>query len=206
MNSKSKAATEKTIKEVFDLTDEQYLNHFIDEPLDKAVNSFQFFETDPLTPREFIRIISNYIKHIYKHGLGVKQKLSEPQTRSVMLNILETGYRGPHDSGFDAAFLDATDSELSGIQFILNQLADYIKRTERQKHIGWVFTTRIENLDWNTKCLIAEVLLKKWGRFLPPAILGCASFQLVSCLPELIESLSEIVNNLMGSDSDLNFF
>ena len=160
MNSKLKTATEKTINVVFDLTDEQYLNHFIDDPIDKAVSNFKFVETDPVTPCEFIQIISNFIKHIYNHSLGVKQELSETQARSVMLNILETGYRGPHDSGFDAAFLDATDSELSGIQYILNQIADYIKSTERQKHIGWVFTTRIENLDWDTKCLIVEILLK----------------------------------------------
>ena len=123
-----------------------------------------------------------------------------------MLNIQETGYRGPHDSGFDAAFLDATDSELSGIQYILNQIADYIKSTERQKHIGWVFTTRIENLDWDTKCMIVEILLEKWGDLLPPVILECALFQLVHCLPELIESINSIVNNLMGSDTNLNFY
>ena len=201
MNSKSRSATEKTINDVLDLTGEPYLNQYIDEPIDKATNSFRFIDTNSLTPLKFIQSISNYIKHIYQHGLRVKQELSNPQACSIMLYILEYGYHGPYGSGFDEAFLDATDSELSGIQFTLKQVEDYIKNTERQKHIRWVFATRIENLNWDEKCLIAESLLELWKTFLPPNLIGFSSCRLACQLPEILTTISSVnktASNLTG--------
>jgi len=205
MNSKAKANI--VINDIFTLIDGEYFNHFIDEPIDKAMNSFVFKDTETVTTRSFIRITGRFVRHIYKYGLGIKQDLSDPQARAIALNILEEGYQGPHARGYEAALLDASDSELTGIEFILTQMADYIKIAARQKHVRCVFLSQIEYLDWNTRCLIAEILLEKWERFLPPNILGCSSSQLASHLPELINSLSSIegtVEKLMGNDIGLN--
>jgi hypothetical protein len=68
-------------------------------------------------------------------------------------------------------------------------MAEIIKTATREKHINWVYLSRIAPLDWSTKCQIADILNKLWAPFLPPAVKQFSPAQLAHHLPELINSM-----------------
>jgi len=146
-------------------------------------------------------VIGNFIHHLQERDIGIKKKLSELQAQSEALAILDQHYRNSTSQGYYAAFLDATNPDLDGLNVIISQMADIIITVERKKHIDWVYTARIESLDWKEKTEIVDVLLESWEPFLPPSILGCSPAQLADHLPQLINILhttDEAVRNIVG--------
>jgi len=206
-NSDKAIKAEKIIDEVFKFTDEEYLYQRIDRPIEKAFSGFEF-DSSSVSQQNFFNIIGSLVHHIYKHGLTPSLNLSHSQACAEALAILEEGYQNPHARGYYAAFLDATDpTEDDGLKFVLAQIAEYISLRARARHIIWGYTSKIDPTDWTTKCLIAEILLKRWENFLPPIILSCAPSQLADSLPDLFEALcttNRIVTKTMGADTDLN--
>jgi hypothetical protein len=209
MNSDIRLDAEKIVEKVFNLIDEQYLNHLIDAPIGNAADGFVFKQTDPVTYKDFIHAASTFVRHLYKHGLGVRQTLSDSQSRTEALTILEKGYQGPYGRGWYAAFLDASRSKLHGLEFVLSKMAEVIKTSAREKHLAWVYSSQISFAGWPTRCMIVKILLERWEPFLSPHILGCPSPQLADHLPELINILRSsdaLVDNMLGTDTILNGF
>ena len=199
MNYKPKA--EKIISEILHLTDEKYLCSRINHPIEQAVLSFEIEGKDPVTQQRLLFVIGNFIHHLQERDIGIKKKLSELQAQSEALAILDQHYRNSTSQGYYAAFLDATNPDLDGLNVIISQMADIIITVERKKHIDWVYTARIESLDWKEKTEIVDVLLESWEPFLPPSILGCSPAQLADHLPQLINILhttDEAVRNIVG--------
>ena len=191
----------------FELIDEDYLYRLIDKPIEEAVVDFTFDRKAPLTHQAFIRIIGDFVHHINKNGSRLRQKLSVTQARAEAVAILEAGYQGSHASGYDAAFLDVLNPKLDGYEFVLSQIAEIIKGMSRQRHIKWVYSSRIAPLDWPTRYRIAEILLKHWRPFLPLNISQCSPAQLADHLPDLIEVLRSTdgtVRKMLNADFDLN--
>jgi len=184
MNSKTKGRAEKIIDEVFELIDEQYLYNRINRPIEDAALDFEFDKEAPDSK-----------------GLGIKQVMSDFQARSQAVAILEKGYQNLNAKGYYAAFLDATNPELSGLDIVLTQMTEIIITIACKKHIRWVYATRIDTLSWATRVLIAEILLERWEPFMLPDILRCSPVQIADHLPELINilnSTNEAARNIMG--------
>jgi len=201
MNSKTKGRAEKIIDEVFELIDEQYLYNRINRPIEDAALDFEFDKEAPVTYRDFVCIPCNFVRHIYSKGLGIKQVMSDFQARSQAVAILEKGYQNLNAKGYYAAFLDATNPELSGLDIVLTQMTEIIITIACKKHIRWVYATRIDTLSWATRVLIAEILLERWEPFMLPDILRCSPVQIADHLPELINilnSTNEAARNIMG--------
>jgi hypothetical protein len=103
--------------------------------------------------------------------------------------LLEKYYQGPYSSGYDTAFLDLLNSKLDGLEFILSQVTEIIKASTREKHIQWVYLSRITPLDWSVKCQIAKMLMKRWAPFLPPNLRQRSPAQMADLLPELFNEM-----------------
>lgn len=202
MSSDTRSNAEKIVDKVFNLIDEEYLCYLIDAPIDNAADSFMFKQTDPTTYENFVHVTSGFVRHVYKHGLGVCQLLSYSQSYTEALTILEKGYQGSHARGWYAAFLDATCSEYQGLEFILSKMAEVIKTSAREKHLRWVYSCQVSFASWPARCMIVKILLERWEPFLSPDILGCSSPQLADHLPELINILRSsdaLVDNMLGA-------
>jgi hypothetical protein len=121
------------------------------------------------------------------------------------VTILEEGYQSSHGRGYYAAFLDALNPSLNGLEYVLAQMAGYITAFARSRHIRWVCASRMDLSDWPTKYLIAEILLKRWESLLPDSLRACSAAQLAHHLPELINlglSSNRMVTMMQGSNSD----
>ena len=202
MSSKARHKATRIIDEVFERLDEERLNHLIDEPIERAVNSFKFEVAKPISYQSFVHITSEFVRHVYEHGLNIRQTLSDPQSRAEALAILEDGYQGSHSRGCFAAFLDISDSNIDGVEFISSQMGEIIKTKARERYISWVYSCWIDHADWVTKRMITEILIERWKPFLPSHVLRCPSAQLAGQLSELINilrSTDSFINRMMGS-------
>ena len=197
----------RIIEQVLQLIDEEYLYQFIDQRIEKAAVDFEFDTEAPMTHRNFVRIIGDFVYHIYANGLLIRQTLSVSQARAEALAILEERYLGPHARGYYAAFLDVSNSKLDGNEFIIAQIAEILKALARENHLKWVYFSHIAPLDWPTRCRIAEILIKFMRPFLPHNIRHCSPAQLADHLHDLINLLRSTdnkVKKMLNTDIDLN--
>lgn len=203
-NSERKRA-EAVIEEVFEKTSEEYLQLRIDEPIEKTAASFEFDRTAPVTHQTFTQVTRDFVRKLYENGLGCWQKMSAEAALAEAVAILEGGYQAAHGQGYYAAFLDASNPNLNGLESVLAQMASHITVMARERHIRWVCASRIELSDWPTRCLIAEILLQRWEPFLPENVRTCSPAQLAHHLPELINvvlSIDRTVSKMLDANID----
>ena len=206
-NSNARLKADSTINKVFELLDEEYLCHRVDEPIEKAAAGFGFNQETQVTHQIFIRVTGEFVRHVYEHGPKPRQILSAVQARTEATAILEEGYQNPHARGYYASFLDALNPNLNGLEFVLDQMTQFIIARARERHIRWIYLSRIDPSDWSTKCLIAQILIERWGAFLPSSLLSCTPAQLADSLPELFDALcfaSSMVREAIGAEIDLS--
>jgi hypothetical protein len=195
------------VHEVLELIDEQYLYEYIDKFIEEAAAGFKFNGKAVMTHQDFIHVIGDFIHYINKTGFRIHQEMSIAQVRAEAVALLEEYYQGPYSRGYDTAFLDLLNSKLVGLEYILSQLVEIIKATAREKHINWVYLSRITPLDWPTRYQIAEILTERWAPFLSPNIKQCTPAHLAHHLPELINTMlfaDGKVRKMLHADFDLN--
>jgi hypothetical protein len=203
-NSERKRA-EGIIGAVFEKISEEYLQLRIDEPIEKAAASFEFDQTAPVTHQIFTQVTGDFVRHVYEKALWGWQKMSPQKALAEAVAILEEGYQAAHAQGYYAAFLDASNPSLDGLESVLTQMARHITLMARARHIRWVCASRIELSDWPARCLIAEILLQRWQPFLPENVRTCSPAQLAHHLPELINvvlSIDRTVSKVLEANID----
>jgi len=206
-NSEVMFDAQECIDEVIELIGDEHLYYLIDEPIQKAATEFKFNPKTPIDHQFFIRTTSDFVSHIYRHGLRVRQTMTTEQAQSEALLILEHSYQGTYSKGYDAAYLDASNPEVGGLEFMLSQTFEIIISKERSKYISWVLASRISSKDWHIKCLIAEILLDRWKSYLPPNVLACSPAQLADNLPDLINLFiftDRVVNKMLTGATPLH--
>jgi len=206
-NSNARNKANKILEEVLELIDEEYMQQTIDEPIEKAVESFEFNDTIPVTHQTFIRIIGDFVRHIYEHGISVRQQLSTSQAHTEMMAVLEEGYQSPSGRGYYTAYLDSKNQKTNGLQFVLAKVAEIITIMTRSRHIKWIFASRIDPSDWSTKCKIAEIFLKHRKSHMSQSLRKCPTDQFADYLPELINvkiSIDKTVNKVRYAEIDLD--
>jgi len=202
-NSEAERRAAAIIKEVFELISEEYLQLKIDEPIEKAAASFEFDRDAPVTHRTFTQITRDFIRHVYEKALWGWQKMSAREASAESVAILEEGYQSPHGRGYYVAYLDASNPELDGLENVLAQMARHITLMARARNIRWVCASRIELADWPTRCLIAEIILKRWEPFLPEKLRTYPPAQFANHLSELINlvlSIDGTVGKMLGGN------
>ena len=205
-NSNARDEAVAIIDEVFDLISEDHLSRWIDKPLEEAAASFQVECSGPIEPRVFLGIMTDFVWHLHQHGCYVRQISSAQEACSEAVAIAEEGYQGPHARGYYAALLDVSNPELCGPELVLGQMTAFIAAKARARYVRWVCASRLCAEDWQTRCLIAGILLGRLRPFLPPNLARCTPAQFADCLPELINTMISIegsVRSVFGSDTDL---
>jgi len=195
----------KLIDQILELTNEETIRNLIDEPIEKALADFNSEIESPLTSKVFINYIGSFVRNLYKNLPLGPQIFTHDQACAETISILETSYQGSNAGGFYAAFLDARNPLLNGLEFVLLQLAEIIKARLRMKYTRWVYVSRIECADWITRCSMAEILIERWSSFLPADILMCSPVQFADHISDLINILGYSDNNIsemLGTDMD----
>ena len=73
-NSDGEGKAAAIIEEVLEKTAEEYLQLRIDEPIEKAVASFEFDRDAPVTHQTFTQVTTDFVRHVYEQALVVQTK------------------------------------------------------------------------------------------------------------------------------------
>ena len=198
MNSKNTKRATAVIEKILQLSDEEYLQNRIDRPIEKVLSNFEYEANAQITHHHFMNTITHFVGQIYLYGFGNKQHLSQTQAGAEALFIIEKAFGSADVPGYDVAIVEA----FTDFGSILTGIARFFISWTRKKHIRWVYTTCLDPLDWQIKCLIAEILIKMWEPFLPPTILSCSPSQLTNVLPQLfdaVQSSESFIQKTMGA-------
>jgi hypothetical protein len=196
-NSTNSCEVSAIIDKIFELLDADFIHQTIDGPIEEAVESFEFDSKAPMTVENFLKITGDFIAHLCRFGPGVRKILSATQARSKALSIIEKCYwHCSEDIRLDAAYLDAADNETVGIEYVLEQMANYIKERARKTHVEWVFTTRLRCLDWKIQCSIAKAFIHREKPYIPSDLLDCHPAQLAHDLDDLMKLFIEANSKL----------
>ena len=189
MSTDLKERAEEIIVDICGLLDESVLQKEINEPITRAVRTFQHQEECPISHRGFHRIIGDFTRHIYESGLKTPWKMSLVGPMATAISLLEDHYQGTYATGYPAARLDAIDPDQQGIDLVLHRLAESIKTIEREQYAHWVFARNLEPVDWELRCMIAWILLDRYQAFLPIQVCQCRAAQMADQIPSIIQCL-----------------
>ena len=183
-NSKPDFSPKRVLERLFDLLNDRHIAREIDEPIDLAVHTFQLKIALPITSSEFKRIITTFVRHLYKKGLRLPQNLSEQEAFAEAIFLLEKYSQNEESIGYDGALLNAVGTDMEGFELILSQLAESIKADEREKYISWVFIDNYFHLPWELQQSIVSFYLKQNEAVLPAKLLDLGPARLVDHFPE----------------------
>lgn len=200
-NSKDKKKADAIIEEVLELTDEEYLERFVDEPVEAILAGFEFDRNARFSNQHFLDVMAGFVQRLYLEGPGIKQNLSHLGACAEALNIIETVYRNQDSPAYDAAIVDAIDD----ISNVLARMTEFITNRLRKIHLRWVYRSRIDLLNWHARCLIAEILISQWASYLPPMICSSKPIHLADAIPHLLKLISannSIINKRITTGID----
>ena len=183
MSSDRMRRAEKVLDRIFRHLSEDHIRKRIDEPIEAVLQDFTGRlekSGENSTPPE---VFSEFVRRVYTDGLGAGWHVVNAVATS--LGLLEGHYQGLWSEGYCAAVLDATDSNMGGLGFVLAQLAEIIKTKERQDYVQAVFASQIDPSDWHLRCEIVKVLLDQYGPLLSPMLRQCPPPQIVDEIPAL---------------------
>jgi len=157
----------QVVGRIVELLSDEEVRREIDDPIDQAMASFRFEPKEDSPVRLFHQAIAECVQHLYARGMSLRRNLDRREALAIAIAILERGYVGEQTSGYEAACLDALDPELNGIEHVVQQMAEIIKASEREKHAAWVIATSLDPFDWQMKQRIAEFLLERLKSVFP---------------------------------------
>jgi len=170
MNSEQNPSSEKIIDTIMNLLNEERMARPIDEPIDMTVKAFQLKVKVPLSHSDFNRVIAEFVRDLHQKGLRLPRHLSDQEAFMEAVSLLEKYYQGIDSRGYDGALLDARGNDQEGLEYVLSQLAESIKAVERKKYVQWVFSSIIDQSDWEARRRIAATYLMQYEDILSPEL------------------------------------
>jgi len=146
-NSNKNTDATSILDDVLQHLDETYLQQKIDIPIKMILAEFDPNEGIEITFQSFLNTIGAFVKRVYQLKIFCNQNLSDEQSHSEAVALLDRFYENTNNDGLLSAYLDTLNSELGTNDFILTQLANVLIRIARNKHIKWIFSSKIDSLD-----------------------------------------------------------
>ena len=186
---------------ILNLLNEEVLLKEIDQPLEKAINSFAFKLVEKMTYKEFNGIMASFYQYLNQHGLRITRKLSNADALNEVIWLIENHYRGYETYGYDGAVFDALSQGEEGILLILERLTATIKSIERTKYIDFIISSTVDPSNWQLRKELVRTLLERFSHLFHPDVQKLPSAQLVPCLEDLLSIVGEFGNNLKYSST-----
>ena len=184
------------------LLNEEILIKKIDQPLEKAINSFAFKLVEKMTYKEFNGIMASFYQHLNQHGLRIRRKLSNAHALNEVIWLIENHYRGYDTQGYDGAVLDALSQGEEGILLILERLTATITSIERTKYIDFIISSIVDPSNWQLRKELVKAILERFSHLFHPDVHKLPPEQLAPCLEDLLSIVGEFGNILKCSSMD----
>ena len=142
-NSDHSFSPERVLERLSDLLNEEQIEKKVDEPIDIAVQVFKLKIVVPITHSEFNRVITAFIRHIFKSGIQLPRYMSDQKALAEAVFLLEMYYQNDDVKGYDGALVEALGRDTGNLELILSRLTEIIKTSERGKYVEWALSTII---------------------------------------------------------------
>lgn len=162
---------------------EPTLTALIDDPIALAARTFRAPDMPVASQAEFLDLAAGFLRHVCTTAFPVGRQLSPSQARAEAIGVFEQGFPG----GFRGALWDAKHPLGLEPASIVEELAALLKTRLRKAHAQWVFACVLGDLDWQTRCQIAGLILRTWGDRRPPELLSASSDQYADHLALLVQ-------------------
>lgn len=204
-NTESAAARgARAVREILGALDERAVATRIDAPIDRAVRTFTFTWETPFSPCRFHGVIGAFVAHVHAHFDQPAPVAPAGWAEAEAIALLEQGYQGTYESGYDGALLDVInppEPPAEGIDTVLVNLGEIIKAVQRRRYEEWVYARFTDPFDQDLGRAIVACLLDQFGDDLPEPLVRTRSFELVTQIPYLVETLrntGSLIRNLQA--------
>jgi len=168
----------------------------IDQPIDGVLERFRLQWSGPVTAEACHRVFGQLVRAIVN---SMRSRYgSSPDAwwcRDAALGLLELGYRGTNDNGYDGALDDVlhpSDPLLTeGIDGVLIQLASLVKARLREMYAQSVFARFLDPCDPGLRLAIVAEIQHRHGDLLPADIQQAQPYGLVGQIPELLAAIHD---------------
>ncbi len=145
------------IETIIDLLDEAHLLRRIDQPIEAAVASFHPSTAVLHSHKEVHSIVADFIQHLLRSDPVCPREISKDQALDEAVALLQSSYGDWPPSAYQVAVTDA-QNELRGIHWVLESLANGIKRRRRSEYRHWALVSHLDPCDWEIQVAIARRL------------------------------------------------
>lgn len=165
-----------------------YVENNIFMPLDSIATEFINREEVEYSHGLFHNTIAEYIQVVSeKTGLYGSKLTLEAAHRDAIF-VINHFYRGRHDDGMDGALNDALNPAFKPMALVIANLSKALKDHIYRKHMHAVEYHHIDSVDWQTRCMMTELLLAEGSLPLESPMDTWSIGQLSGCLFGLIQS------------------
>ncbi|MBM3333619.1 hypothetical protein FJY63_03065 [Candidatus Sumerlaeota bacterium] len=160
MNCDNPDQTREIVESFRALLDEERARREIDEPVNAVLGNFKFDENAPFSTGFFHGVIAEFVREVWEQGVKFRRHLTADVALAEAIAILGAGYLGNGGTGYEAALVDAASVEPNGIRWVIEQMADLIKASQRAKCVRRILETCIMPSDWQTKRRVAAYIVE----------------------------------------------
>ena len=144
------------LTEILQLLDEDLIKQKIDKPIDEIFNQVYLFTEQVNSQRKLKSIIYFLIRKLKKN----KIILTTNNQYSDLVWFLNQYYSADGSQGYERAIFDIHNYKKEGIFLILETTSESLKKEQKEKYLQWIYTTKIEHADWESKLKIVEQINK----------------------------------------------
>ncbi|MDD5134607.1 MAG: hypothetical protein PHP01_04285 [Phycisphaerae bacterium] len=137
--------------------------------IDSARASFILNSVTIGSYEEFLETITSFYIHLrcYENSEPVKS-INQQRSRNEAVELLENTFR--NNGGIETALQRASDGTVGGMRKILDEMTDFYKLSQQQKHITAIFRQSVDSLCWNERVEFMRHAMERLKNFMPQEI------------------------------------
>jgi len=134
--------------------------------IDSARASFTLNSVTIGNYEEFLETITSFYIHLrcYENSEPVKS-IDQQRSRNEAVELLENTFR--NNGGMEAALPRARDGTEGGMRKILDEMTDFYKLSQQQKHITAIFRQSVDSLCWDERVEFMRHAMERLKNFMP---------------------------------------
>lgn len=134
--------------------------------IDSARASFILNSVTVGSYEEFLETITSFYIHLRCHENSKPVESIDPQrSRNEAIELLENTFR--NNGGMETALQRARDGTEGGMRKILDEMTDFYKLSQQQKHVTAIFRQSIDSLSWDERVEFMRCAMARLKNFIP---------------------------------------
>jgi hypothetical protein len=192
-NSSTKEADEK-LQFILDEINMDTLNRTICARISSARRKYFINSVIIEDSEEFNDTVISFYIHFMRHTQKVMDPVDSNAPDRDALDLLEAAFA--NKGGYKSAFAEARNGINGGLIFVLDMMANQLKKNEIEKHIQAVFKLAIDPLDHAGALNLIKGLLKRFGNLLPSEIASLPPERFVTHYEILVKQYVKVMDDL----------